>query len=173
MNETIHVTYTDILDDTTTITICVYRNESMTLIDCYTVDDTSSVSYYFTDINTTYEYQVVFVYTHGRFGTITDIRYLSGRPMITDTDEFEDLFDIFGDNPFGWSSCVGFLVLCAGVFSFGRRNSGVALVVTGGVMLFIEFTIGITMIGLPLGVLFIIVGVLLQWKNTSRESGYY
>jgi hypothetical protein len=173
MNETIHVTYTDILDDTTTITICVYRNESMTLIDCYTVDDTSSVSYYFTDINTTYEYQVVFVYTHGRFGTITDIRYLTGRPMITDTDEFEDLFDIFGDNPFGWSSCVGFLVLCAGVFSFGRRNSGVALIVTGGVMLFIEFTVGITMIGLPLGVLFIIVGVLLQWKNTSRESGYY
>jgi hypothetical protein len=171
-NGSIYVTYHDMVNGTEYAQICVYVNSTMLLIDCYDTSDDDMFDYYFTGINVTYGYVVVLITEHALFGEHTDLRYLSDRSTLTNDTEFNDLWDdIFGDNPFGWSSFIGFLVLCAGVFSFGRRNCGVALVVTGGVMMFLEFIVGLTLMGSVLGVLFIVVGILIQWGNQRKEVG--
>jgi len=169
-NNTILITYDDNLEETSSAGFCVYANSTHTLISCYNTTGTDSLTHYFTGINTTYDYQVVLTLDHESFGVQTDIRYLQALDTgLTNNTDFNTNFDILGSNPFGWSSFIGFLVLVAGVFSFGRRNSGISLMVTGGVMLFLEYIIGLTLIGSTLGILFIVIGVLIQWRNQRKE----
>ena len=46
------------------------------------------------------------------------------------------------------------------LFTFGKRNTGLALMLSGGVFLFLEYIVGITLIGSFLGVLFLVLGFL-------------
>jgi membrane-bound ClpP family serine protease len=91
---------------------------------------------------------------------------------LTNESDFNDYFEIFGDNPFQWHNFIGFLTLIGCVFTFGKRNTGLALMLTGGVFLFLEYIVGLSLIGSTLGILFLIIGGLTQYRNLRSEVRY-
>ena len=82
------------------------------------------------------------------------------------------MFDAnFGSSPggFGWSNILGFFVMLGILFGFDQRNSGVGIIITGGILLFINSVIGLSVIGTVIPILFIAFGILVQWRNQRRE----
>ncbi len=68
------------------------------------------------------------------------------------------------------------IVLVVGMFYADQKDSGKILVVLGGVFLFLNFVVGFnsliaTAAGGALPALFIIVGVLVMWKDSKKNRG--
>ena len=174
MNSTgvINIIYVDALENTTTANITVYENNSDTAVYWYnTTNDSFNVNT--SALNTSLSYQVYLDLVHDTFGDVTDYVFIPGVDLEyrnkTNASEFDDLFEIFGPNPFGWHNFIGFFVLIATVFTFGKRNTGLALMLTGGVFLFLQYIIGITLMGSTLGIVFILIGGMIQWRNARSE----
>jgi len=74
----------------------------------------------------------------------------------------------YGTNPFGWSNFIGFMVVIACMFSFGERGCGIGLIGTGMCLLFINNIIGFTTIAVVVPIVFVILGILVEWSNRQR-----
>jgi hypothetical protein len=173
----ITVSYSDTLEETISTCITIYYSDNLTAFhyDNRTGEDSFSFDVY--DANTSLTYQVVFVIHHTTFGEQSVVLYIVGGDSpyssLTNTTRFDNLFTAnYGTSPggFGWSNILGFFVMVAGLFSFGQRNTGVAMLVTGGILLFINFIIGLNVIGATIPILFIVLGILVQWRNHRKEA---
>jgi len=82
---------------------------------------------------------------------------------------FNDRFSVFGSNPFGWSNLVIFVLIAAVLFSVGQRSVGIGLIAAGSLGLFIGYIIGIAVLSIGICILFIIFGILSEWRNRDRE----
>lgn len=170
---TAFVNYSDSESQTTNATITVYEINGSTNSTVhflyYSTNGTNSFQQIFA-INTSNNYEVILNLNHSNFGWVRDYLILYGSDRnITSVNRVNDIFDVFGDNNvFGWASLIGFLVLVVCLFGFDSKNTGVALIVTGGVMLFLSFIIGATIMDGTLSILFIVLGVLVQWMQGER-----
>lgn len=169
---TAFVNYSDTLTGTEDTNISVYQinasNGNITLF--YTNETTNNNDFQFNfTVNTSNAYEVLLRFNHSIFGYQKDYFLLSASGRnITNLSTFEDRFEnLFGDTPFGWASGIGFIVLVICMFSFSWRNTGVGLIITGGVMLTLSYLIGATILDGTLAVLFIVLGVLVQWVSGS------
>jgi len=166
---TAFVNYSDSLSRTNNTNITVYEingsTNNISLFYYNTTEDISSFQRNFT-VNTSNNYEVILHLNHSDFGEVYDSFFLIGSPRnITSPSRFDDIFKILGDNPFGWGGFAGFFVLIVGLFSFGARNAGVAIMLTGGVMVFINSIVGITAISGTIAILLIVMGALVQIKG--------
>jgi len=172
------VNYTDYDTNTSDTNIYVYEinstlgNLSLFGTDYRLGDNNFQVT--FTGINITNCYQVILFLNHSTYGfhrmefiLCADV---PGR-NITSKTIWDTLFDNnFGGNPFGWSNTFAFFIMVATCFSFGQRNSGVGMMITGGVLVAINSIIGLNLINGTIPILFIGLGVLVQWSNHRREG---
>ena len=161
-----YVTYSDTLGRTNDTNISVYEiNGSTGNITLFYYNYTVGGQSFQRDfaINTSNNYEVILNLNHTVFGHVYDYFFLIGSTRnITSPSRFDNIFDILGNNPFGWSGFVGFFVLIVGLFSFGARNAGVALVLTGGIMVFLTTIVGITLLAGVIAILLIVMGALVQ-----------
>ena len=130
------------------------------------------------DNNNTFTIFIHYNHTYWEYQTITII--IDGTNVTDDdtTGEYVDsLFDVlYGTNPFGWHNFIMWIVLVVGMFYADQKDSGKILVVLGGVFLFLNFVVGFnsliaTAAGGALPALFIIVGVLVMWKDSKKNRG--
>lgn len=174
----VFVNYTDILNETISTNICIYEHNTTTGNVTVLVWDnrTGASNFTFNHSGDVYNcFEVVMTLAHETFENITDLFIVCGweRPYISITNKtwFDNLFDtIFGENPFGWGNIFGFFLLCGFMFGFGARNAGISLLLTGGIMLFVNVTLGITIATTILWSFFIILGLLVIWRNARKEG---
>lgn len=176
----LYINYTDNLDSTVDTQIYIYEINSTTgAISLFTsfTDTTNSDYQVNTTINNSNSYQVILYYNHSIFGNIRHTLYFQSTiTTLTTGSEANNLFNLnYGGTPFGWSNIFMFIFLTACLFSFGQRGAGISLILTGSMFLFINSIIGFgnhlsTVAGGVIPVLFVIVGVLVIWKNSRKEG---
>jgi len=177
----IYVNYTDILSQTLTTNICIWElnttTGNRTVVDWDNRSADSSFQYINT-VDTTNCYEIGLWMTHTLFGYYNTTFFICGpdRRNVTLSNQtwVEALFEAnYGTSPggFGWTNIIGFLIMCLGMFAFGQRNCGVSLILTGGMLGFVNIVIGWTIIAGFIVVLFILLGILIQWANHRREYG--
>ena len=167
-----YVNYSDTLRQTENTNISVYEINGSTgnitlFYYNYTVDGQSFQRNF--AINTSNNYEVILNLNHTTFGHVYDYFFLIGSARnITSPSRFDNIFDILGNNPFGWSGFAGFFVLIVSLFSFGARNAGVALMLSGGIMIFLTTVVGITLLAGVIAILLIVMGALVQIISGGR-----
>ena len=174
---TAFVNYTDSCTNTIDTAFYVYEfNHSTNTSSLYSSWSNSSVNdmvVSFT-VNTSNSYTVVLFLNHSSFGFVSNSFILGGHPwgynkdVLTSKTEFNNVFDILGDNPFGWANVFGIFMLLVGLFAFGQRNIGVGMVMTGIIMVGIQAVIGIVFITFAAWTLLIVLGMLVQWHVNRR-----
>jgi len=180
IGNTAYINYSDSLLQTINTSIYIYEtNHSTNLVSLYYTNLTIDIdSFQFSfSINKSNTYVAVLHLNHTSFSYQTDYFILPGHPwsknetVKTSKKEFDDLFtDVFGDNPFGWSAIFGIIVLMAGLFSFGQRNVGLSMIITGFIMLGFNAVIGLNLLNGSICIVIIALGILVQWKM-DRRSG--
>lgn len=178
----LYVNYTDNMEMTTNTTIFLYETDPLTgttvLFDTDTRTGESDFQAVFYGVNTSREYLAVLHYNHTQFGHAKK-QYLfqAFQDTFTTQSRTDSLFNaVYGYNPFGWTNTIMWIFLLICFFSFGQRGSGVALVFSGGLLLFINNVVGFnTTFSIAAGgiipVLFVIVGIMVVWKHRKREGG--
>ena len=82
---------------------------------------------------------------------------------------------LYGGTPFGWHNIMMWVFVCICLFSFGQRGAGIALIVTGGMSVFITSYVNFntafeTVAAGAIPVLMIIVGIMIAWRNVGRDN---
>jgi len=174
------VNYTDSNLETINTTIYIYEyNHSTGNTSLYaTYSNTSNNTIYLTlSINGSNTYKAVLHYNHTTCGQVVLERVAEGHPTGypdegTTPDRIIDLFDaMYGSNPFGWQNTIGLFVFLVCLFSFGARNSGLALIIGGGVILCLDAFIGFSIIAVTVSGVFLVLGMLIQWNRHRKEGG--
>jgi len=177
---TLQVNYTDKMAQTINTTIVVYEIESTTgqsAIFATSSNNDNDDFTYSVVVNISNAYVVLIHYNHSTWSyQILALSFESAdASAISSEEKAGNIFGIFGYNPFGWSNLfmVFFFVAC--VFSFGRRGAGIGLIITGGLFLFIGNVIGfnttlLSMAGGIMPVLFIIIGIMMLWRDSKKEA---
>jgi len=182
---TLTVNYTDNLDQTINVSFIVYEYNYTTYN--YTAvywwnstdqaDPTDNDFQFSTSVNSSNYHRVQMFLNHTTHGYILhSIEFLpvdqAYRDITTITRLDELLDDILGENPFGWGNFFAFIVLIAGLFSFGEQGVGISLMGTGFLFLFLSVVIGIFAIMVVVPVLFIVLGILVEWNVRQRRLKY-
>lgn len=172
----IFVNYTDSLNATISTNIRVFELVSDTTLYWDNRTSDSNFSFWVAGANTSLIHRVTLDLHHTTFGSMSPADYFDVGGFfrnLTSAAFFNALFITnYGTSPggFGWSNIFGMFVLIVGLFAFGQRNSGVALLITGGLLAFINTIIGINLMGATIPALFVVMGVLVQWRNHRKES---
>jgi len=168
----LYINYSDALKRTSLVKFTVYEYNVSTNIltsffSYYCIENECSFSI---DINVSNMYVVKMEQNHSYYGYIIHVLEFKVREKITTKTRFNLLFEAnYGTNPFGWSNFIGFMIVIACLFSFGERGSGLSLIGTGFVLLFINNIIGFTVIAVVVPIVFIILGMLVEWNNRQKE----
>lgn len=172
----ITIVFDDALTSTNYANVTVYENNTNTGVYWYNTSATHSFTVDTAALNTSLSYQAYLQLDHSIFGVVTLLVIVPGYNMsyrdITNKSDFDTYFDIFGDNPFQWHNFIGFLVLISCIFTFGKRNTGLAVMLSGGVFLFLEYIVGLSLLGSTLGILLLVIGGLTQYRNIRSEVRY-
>ena len=183
---TLYVNFTDICDGTVSdIQIVVYEINMST--GSVTVFDTSNCSSgcdnyntTFSDVNNSNSYTIVTFYNHTYWTNQSHTFTIDGTskttPSTTGSGINHTIALLFGTNPFGWHNIIMWLLLVIAFFYADERDSGKILMVAGVIMLFLNIFIGFnsltqTLAGGAIPVLFIVVGLLVIWRDSQRKSG--
>jgi len=138
----------------------------------------SSYGLTFTSVNSSNTYRIIIHYNHSYYGNMTLTLIIEGESAYnppTTGEEVDDLFEVlFGNNPFGWHNIIMWVFLCIVLFYADQKDAGMILVLYGGISLFINIGIGISTwftlaAGGALPILFIVVGILIMWKNSNKK----
>jgi len=175
----LYLNYTDSLEETLNTTITVYEiNLSTGIESVFGTNTTSNVNSFqtsFSSINTSNTYKVILFYNHTTFGYQTKTLIFSGdyTPSTSAAKLNTLLTAIIGTNPFGWANLFIFFFLCAGMYYADERDSGKILVLLGGMFLFLNIVVGFTttlftIAGGAVPLLFIVVGILVIWKESNK-----
>jgi len=175
---TLYVNFTDVCNETIDTHIIVYEINRSTGDKTVFGYDNKTANYSFqtsfADINTSNCYLVVLNLNHTYFDFYRDSFLWCGIITLTNKSFFDNLFNLnYGTSPggFGWSNIFGFIILVSGMFAFGQQGSGIAMVVTGGLLIFINSYIGLTVISILASMILIVFGVLVVWANQRRSFG--
>jgi len=169
-----YVNYTDTTNQTQNLCFTVYdtniTNNQTTTLGYYNYTNTNNLQFNFS-VQQNHTYQIIMHLNHTVFGYKKDYLILSYiiNVTVTNNSEFNVRFNVFGKNPLGWSGFIGIMILIAGMFAFGRRNSGLSLIMSGGIIIFLGAIIGLKILDTTFAILFIVFGVLLQWRNHRLE----
>jgi len=176
------ITYDDEMLQTINTQVYIYElntsDGSDDLFDTYTATGSNTFSYTING-NTSNGYLILLYLNHSHWGMQKHTKIVNPTNVRTITTQVatDSLFTLnFGYNPFGWSNTFMFIILLGAFFSFGQRGSGVSLILVGGIMLLINYVIGFnTAIAAAAGGiipgLFIILGVLVLWRDSRKEQG--
>jgi len=173
---TLYINYSDTSSLTTNTAVNIYEyNSSNATVVLFCTEDSRTGDHSFQITKTITSgncYEVTLNLNHTTFGYTHSSFIVCSRTTLTTKTDFDTLFDInFGYNPFGWSNTFGLFVLIATMFSFGQRNSGISLLLCGFILLGINSVIGLALITVSIPVIFICLGILVQWNNQRREYG--
>jgi len=165
------VNYSDAMEQTINTTIVVwevnYSTYTTTTYATYSNSGNNDYSWS-TSVNRSNAYVVILYFNHSTWGFQT--KTLTFRPSeqttITDQDTGEGILG---------SNLTMFLFFAVCVFGFGRRGAGIGLIMTGGLFLFIGNIIGfnttlLSIAGGTLPILFIIIGIMMLWRDSKREA---
>jgi len=167
----LYVNYSDYTKNTSLVKFVVIEyntstNEASSIYYLNTSDNELSFNI---SVNTSNKYRVEMDCTHNFHGAIYHFLEFYVQPKITTKTRFNMLFEAnYGTNPFGWSNFIGFMVVIACMFSFGERGCGIGLIGTGMCLLFINNIIGFTTIAVVVPIVFVILGILVEWSNRQR-----
>jgi hypothetical protein len=173
----LYINYSDAMEETINTSLYIYEYNYSTLAtnsllsQGRTGEDSFSVNL---SINISHMHYAVIHINHETFGNVTQTLYFEGTHPTNDTlttqSLTETLFELnYGTNPLGWSNVILFLFLVACYFSFGQQGAGIAVIIAGFLLLFINYIIGFNTIlttaaggGIPL--LHILMGILMLWR---------
>jgi len=174
----LYVNYSDSSGQTINTSIVVYEinttTGNITIFGYNNKTGNNSFQAIFTNINTSNCYKVVLFLNHTYFGYYHTFFLWCNTSNLTSTGFFDNIFNLnYGTSPggFGWSNIFGFIILVSGMFAFGQQGSGIAMIVTGGLLVFINSYIGLTVISILASSILIIFGVLVVWANQRRTLG--
>jgi len=171
-NNKLYINYSDSLKRTSFVKFTVYEYNVSTnflnpIFTYYSIQNECNFS---VDINVSNMYIVKMEQNHSYYGYIIYALEFKAREKITTKTRFNLLFEAnYGTNPFGWSNFIGFMIVIACLFSFGERGSGLSLMGTGFLLLFINNIIGFTVIAVVVPIVFVILGILVEWNNRQKE----
>lgn len=177
----LYINYSDSLSNTISSNLVVieinYSSNATNVIGTYAGGISSSYQYNITDVNTSCCYSIILYLNHTVFGyqkqsilTCGNLPHMG----ITTGVKFNLLFNIiFGTSPagIGWTNFLGFIIIISCLFSFGERDCGISCVLCGFILLFVNNVIGLSFMGITIPVLFIIVGVLIEWRIKMLMGG--
>lgn len=182
---TLTVNYTDNLDQTINVSFIVYEynytTTNLTAIYWWNstdqADPTDNDFQFSTSVNSSNYHRVQMFLNHTTHGYIPhSIEFVPASQAyrdITTATRLDDLLDdLLGENPFGWGNFFAFIVLIAGLFSFGEQGVGISLMGTGFLFLFLSVVIGVFAIMVTVPVLFIVLGILVEWNIRQRRLKY-
>jgi len=176
--DTLYVNYSDSSTNTVNTSIIVYEinGSSYNQIGWDNRTGDNSFQYSLSSVNSSNCYEVHLFLNHSDYGYIALYLIICPGSMdyrdLTNKSTWDDLFDLnYGTNPFGWSNCFAFFIMTMTLFSFSSRNSGIGVVLTGFLLLFVNMIIGFHIMGVTVPVLFILFGFLSQWNIHRREWG--
>jgi len=176
-NNGLYVNFTDISGNTTDTSIDIFEinnsDNTNTFFSNFTfTDGDNEWQYTNTSINSSNCYHVILYLNHTTFGKQIEDLLICVKATITTRTIFNVLFDAnYGHNPFGWSNILGFFLLVSCMFGFGQVNSGVAMMLTGFILLLVNSIIGLNIIGTLVPILFIFLAILLIWASHRRLPG--
>jgi len=170
-NDVLYINYTDISGNTTDTYFNIIEINGSTNVYSFfnsasnTNENNIRLMY---DANDSNCYFVTLYVNHTDFGFFV-LDLVICNSSITSKTVFNSLFDAnYGSNPFGWANTLGFFFLVAMLFGFGQVNSGVGLMLTGFILLFVNGIIGLAVIGVLVPTLFILLGILVIWATHRR-----
>lgn len=164
---------------------CSDSNIVSTAIVVYNISNTTGVrtaiQWYNDSINNSYNliyaiedgmcYEVTLGLVHSIFGTTSDYRIICDRIGITTTSRFDTIFDLnFKYNPFGWSNTFGFFLLVATMFSFGQQHVGMNMLLTGGVLIFVNVVIGLALVSVAISLGIITLGIIVIYGERGVKT---
>lgn len=171
----LYINYTDTSSNTTDTAIVVYENNQSQgiILAIYWNNKTGNNSFQLnvSDVNGSSCFTVDVFINHSRFGFVHTSFTVCGGRNITSSTRFDSLFTLnFGYNPFGWSNTFMFIILCITMFSFGQRFAGLSMMLCGGILLFINTVIGLSLLQVGVPILLLIVSVLIIWGEQRKED---
>jgi len=169
-NSKVFLTYTDLFNNTINLTLYIYEYDgtNTTLLNSTFYQGINTLSYNYT-VNTSNTILVYLFGNHTDCGSFSRMLTLEQHTVLINETGFNDRFSVFGNNPFGWSNLVIFVLIAAVLFSVGQRSVGIGLIAAGSLGLFIGYIIGIAVLSIGICILFIIFGILSEWRNRNRE----
>ena len=116
------------------------------------------------------------MYNHSYYGySPVTLSFTAGAESQNRSGTIDDTFSaLFGYNPFGWHNFIMWIVLIIGFMYIDERDSGVFVVILGGIILFINAVVGFyTNLSYVSGgivpFLFILFGIISMWNKKGRK----
>ena len=172
---TIYVNYTDEMNATTDVnTSFYYFNETGSLIYISSVLNLSenTIHIQLNDTNTSLAYKVVVFYNQTYFGAnvfskIIDVEHTG---VTTPSSLNIILVAILGDaGAFLWTNLILWLAFVVMMFSADKKHAGKYLIIIGGIMAFVALVGFHSAFAASIPVLFVLVGVIVEWINARRN----
>jgi hypothetical protein len=172
----INVNYTDALTNTTNWQLFIYRLSGASLVLVTSWSGTND-SFILSKnvIDNASNYKVIFHVNHTNFGyNPLELYFYGYHPTPTKTARFNALFTLnYGYNPFGWANTFMFFIILGCFFSFGRRETYMAVFAIGFISLFVNYYIGIETVWSALaGGVFPVILIFFGILMLVRDRGY-
>ena len=170
---TLFLNYTDHRFNTTSVNVTVERwNGSSYNSTVYYYNDTLDSFSVSTHLICDFAYRVVFTIDHGDHGLFNHTILLNNANLsVTSVSELENKFtEILGSNPFGWVNFFAIFFMLACLFSFGEVGAGISLLGTGFGLLFLNVLIVGFIASTMVPILFIVLGMMVEWKHARRNA---
>jgi hypothetical protein len=177
---TIYTNYSDVMNQTLNARLYIYRVNSTTgnltfeVLQWYNAS--SLFSYDLINTNTSCDYKVYLFYNHTSYGSQACLVVIEKlKTALTTPNKLNLLLtSIIGKaGAFLWQNVIMFICFAVMMFSIDKKDAGKGLMLIGGIFFFLSF-IGFTDVfsatarsSIP--VLFIIVGLILEWINSRRN----
>ena len=171
----IHVNYTDSMGETIDTTVFFYfinaTTGDETLVIAITNTSQNSLHIVLTGTNLSLEYKVVIWYNHSSYGF--QIRFIiiprTSTPITTPATLNALLATIIGPaGPFIWTNVITWLAFTVMMFHADKKDAGKYLIVIGGIMALVAFIGFVNFYAGIIPVLFIAIGIVMEWINARR-----
>ena len=150
--------------------------KTTTLYHTNTTTDQNQVNLMLTGVNSSNDYIVYLWYNTSDYKNRMLTKILNrdyGKPQDEAPGQLrlpDFLTTLVGHNPFGWGNFLIFVLLILGMFYIDQKDSGLFIVLLGGLFLFINIFLGFTttlatIAGGIIPALFIIVGIIIMWNQ--------
>jgi hypothetical protein len=183
----ISIYYYDEMSKTVNTTIYIYWiNETGVKFLNYSFSSTSTnlITYnYNTNIDPNSDYEIIIFYNQTYYLNYTREVLLSKTPISPVSPGYIDVqtkFDLLmtiivgSAGPFIWSNLVMFLFFAVAMFHTDKKDAGKYLIIIGGVFFFVAIiTFNTTLTKVAGGILpslFIVIGIMLEWRNSGRKT---
>jgi hypothetical protein len=179
----LYVNYTDDLILTMNADLYVYAfntsTNSTSFFSSISYSNDSSFQAIFNNIDNNNSYTVILFHNHSVFGfqRLTLLfpaseSWAAKKPILITPSRLNFLMTAnYGTNPLGWSNCLCWIVLLFCYFEFTKDDIGLVLIVSGCILLFINYVIGFytlsTFAAANIPILHIVGGIMIMWAKNQ------